>query len=289
MAINYINFTLFVYSWRSVPRWSSFDQMLVLKTICTLTMLIIALPVFAQDQQVVPATSNSPTLLKGQAEQDATVDQPPQQQTMPPVAPSYSPPMYQQSPQFSQYAPAANPYGQQAGQLTAAAPINLYAQQAAALTTAPPRNLSAQQSAYGAPANLYSQQALSQPTALYAQRSAPISGAVSRDARGTPILPKWKTQPDEVIGHFGVELFGIRIKQINGPLSRQIDFHEDKKWRGNRHRPCNIWLTQVYDGSGGYFFQCMETPYGPRGWLYPIAKRGPEDKVTPWAIFFDQP
>ncbi|HEY9715476.1 MAG TPA: hypothetical protein V6C72_18525 [Chroococcales cyanobacterium] len=142
------------------------------------------------------------------------------------------------------------------------------------------------------PINLYASQAapaFAAPTPLNTQSRGPISGRAQVDARGTPVLPIWKSQPDEVIGHFRIEIGGIKIKEVNGPISRQIDFHKDEKWRGNRHRPCFIWLTPVMDGSGGYFFHCMESPYGPRGWLYPIARRGKEDKVTPWAIFFDQP
>jgi hypothetical protein len=127
------------------------------------------------------------------------------------------------------------------------------------------------------------------PVPLYAQQHSPMFLQATVDNRGTPTLPPWKTQPEEVIGHFHVDFMGVAIRQVNGPPSNPVDFTKDQKWRGNRHRPCNVWLTQVQDGSGGYFFNCMENRYGPRGWIYPIAKRGPKDKVTPWAIFFSQP
>jgi hypothetical protein len=127
------------------------------------------------------------------------------------------------------------------------------------------------------------------PVPLYAQQHSPMFLQATVDSRGTPTLPPWKTQPEEVIGHFHVDFMGVAIRQVNGPPSNPVDFTKDQKWRGNRHRPCNVWLTQVQDGSGGYYFNCMENRYGPRGWIYPIAKRGPQDKVTPWAIFFNQP
>jgi len=119
----------------------------------------------------------------------------------------------------------------------------------------------------------------------YGQPKKPLVAAV--DTHGTPIRPEWKTQPDEVIGHFGVQYFGIKV-EVDRPQSRRIGFKQSMKWRGFKHYPCFIWLTPVADGSGGYFFHCMESPFGPRGWIYPIPKRGPEDKTLPWAVFFDQ-
>jgi hypothetical protein len=126
------------------------------------------------------------------------------------------------------------------------------------------------------------------PVPMYAQQNSPMFLQAAVDSRGTPTLPPWKTQPEEIIGHFHVDFMGVSIKQVNGPTSPRIEFSKDERWRGNRHRPCFIWLTQVRDGSGGFYFHCMENRFGPSGWIYPIAKRGPEDKVTPWAIFFNQ-
>lgn len=126
------------------------------------------------------------------------------------------------------------------------------------------------------------------PIPLYAQQHQPLFGGATLDSRGTPTLPVWKTEADEIIGKFHIDFFGITIKQLNGPPSNRCFFTKVKKWRGDRHQPCSIFLVKVLDGSGGYYFHCMESRYGPRGWIYPIAKRGPQDKVTPWAIFFDQ-
>jgi hypothetical protein len=128
---------------------------------------------------------------------------------------------------------------------------------------------------------------MARPPVMYGQTSQQ-QYAAALDPRGTPVLPKWKSQPDEVIGHFGIDYMGVRIRDINGPPSQRVDFQRYQKWRGFKHSPCFIWLTPVVDGSGGYFFHCMESQFGPRGWIYPLPK-GVLDKVTPWAIFFDQP
>ena len=199
------------------------------------------------------------TMLKGGTERDEVA-----------FPPSATEPMQQQA------SPQQYPWMQRS-------PMTGYAQQGGA----PMYGSALRGGAFAGAANMFAPPVVTQirPPVMYGSTT---QFPVSRDMRGTPILPKWKSQPDEIVGHFGIEYMGAGVRDINGPPSQRIDFQKYQKWRGFKHSPCYIWLTAVVDGSGGYFFHCMESQFGPRGWLYPMPK-GPQDTVTPWAIFFDQP
>ena len=89
----------------------------------------------------------------------------------------------------------------------------------------------------------------------------PLQGKVVRHSAGAGhtlgirSLPEGR-EPDYIIGHFGLYIGPIRIK--------------------------------LGDDSGGFYFSTIGYPEGPCGWLMPMPKREGQDKVTPWAIYFDQ-
>jgi hypothetical protein len=113
------------------------------------------------------------------------------------------------------------------------------------------------------------------------------ANAVDRE-RGIRSLPEGR-EPDYIIGKFGFYIGPFLVKEVNRPMANTVELTSFavKKWQGKKVHPCILQLTALEDNSGGYYFQTITSNDGPRGWLMPVPKR-PKDKVTPWAIYFDQ-
>lgn len=123
----------------------------------------------------------------------------------------------------------------------------------------------------------------------------PLPMNAERDSRGTPRIPQWKLDSgyDVSIGNFKVmfTIGGFTLKQINvnGPTSSTVMLSHNwvLLWKGAHPHPCFIHLTPLADGTGGYYFSCMETPLGPCGWVMPQPQQSPSE-VRKWAIYYAQ-
>lgn len=117
----------------------------------------------------------------------------------------------------------------------------------------------------------------------------PLQAQAEFDNRGTPRIPQWKLDAgyDTVLGKFYIGIGFIPIIPVNGPFSRVVTLLPKyvKLWQGAHPFPCKIRLTHLADGSGGYYFSCLQTARGPRGWVMPLPKTS---GIRQWAIYYLQ-
>jgi len=117
----------------------------------------------------------------------------------------------------------------------------------------------------------------------------PLQGHLAQHTLGVRSLPEGR-DPDYIIGHFAIGFGPFIHFQTNGPLGNMAELSKKfvKKWQGKQVNPCLLKLVKLQDNSGGYYFKTRSSKDGPCGWLMPMPKRPGKDKVTPWAIYFDQ-
>jgi hypothetical protein len=117
----------------------------------------------------------------------------------------------------------------------------------------------------------------------------PLQGHLARHTLGIRSLPEGR-DPDFIIGHFALGIGPFITIPMNRPMGRTAELAKKfvKKWQGKQVNPCFLKLTKLDDNSGGYYFNTRSSKEGPSGWLMPMPKRPGKDKVTPWAIYFDQ-
>jgi hypothetical protein len=117
----------------------------------------------------------------------------------------------------------------------------------------------------------------------------PLEGHLARHTLGIRSLPEGR-DPDFIIGHFALGIGPFIKIPMDHPTGRTAELGKKfvKKWQGKQVDPCFLKLTKLTDNSGGYYFNTRGSKEGPCGWLMPMPKRPGKDKVTPWAIYFDQ-
>jgi hypothetical protein len=122
------------------------------------------------------------------------------------------------------------------------------------------------------------------------ETATPLQGHLVKRGLQIRSLPVGLT-PDFIIGHFAFTIGPFIRVPVEKPLGNIAGFAAKfvKKWHGRQIRSCQIRLKKIPDGSGGYYFKTIGHEDGPRGWLMPMPKVPNKDRVTPWAIFFDQP
>lgn len=122
-----------------------------------------------------------------------------------------------------------------------------------------------------------------------AQTSKPLEGHLTKHSLGIRSLPADGREPDAILGHFAVGL-PFMTKSVSKPPSPFVTMVPKmvKKWKGKQVFPCVIKLDKLKDGSDGYYFKTFTDEEGPCGWMMPQPKVPGKDKVTPWAIYFDQ-
>lgn len=121
-------------------------------------------------------------------------------------------------------------------------------------------------------------------------KSAPLRGHLTHESIGVlRSLPPGR-EPDYVIGHFAMGITPFFKIAVNGPIGDTAHLAAKfvKKWQGRQVHPCILKLAALEDGSKGYYFNTITSTDGPRGWLMPMPRRPGQDKVIPWAIYFDQ-
>ncbi len=118
---------------------------------------------------------------------------------------------------------------------------------------------------------------------------APLQGYAKHDARGTPVVPEWKKQAgyDALLGKFYVGAVGLKLFPINGPPPAAVlGAAQLEHWRGHKPHPCLLKFIKLQDNTGGYYFQSIGSPEGPRGWIIP--QPAEPHKAKEWAIYFMQ-
>jgi hypothetical protein len=113
----------------------------------------------------------------------------------------------------------------------------------------------------------------------------PFQMQAAQDAKGTPLIPPWKLSSgyDALLGRFFVGFIPVDHPPLPVVLVSQ---RIERMWRGAKPYPCHLRLFKLADGSDGYYFVCIETRYGPCGWLMPQPKQGAS--VRQWAVYFAQ-
>lgn len=114
----------------------------------------------------------------------------------------------------------------------------------------------------------------------------PMHMQAQKDSSGTPRIPQWKLDAgyDVLLGRFYVAFIAVDNPPIPIVL---MSMKIERYWHGARPNPCHIHLFKVHDGSGAYYFVCMENRFGPCGWLLPQPKTEPGARQ--WAIYYAQP
>ncbi|OYV24302.1 MAG: hypothetical protein B7W97_00055, partial [Mycobacterium sp. 20-66-4] len=116
-----------------------------------------------------------------------------------------------------------------------------------------------------------------------------LQGYAKHDSKGTPVVPEWKMEAgyDALLDKFYMGVVGLKVMPINGPPPAAVlGKSQLKHWKGHKPFPCVLKFTKLQDQSGGYYFQTVGSPDGPRGWIIP--QPALPHKVKDWAIYFMQ-
>ncbi len=124
---------------------------------------------------------------------------------------------------------------------------------------------------------------------IAAQANVPIRQPfqlnANKDAEGTPLIPQWRLDAgyDVLLGRFYVGFIAVDRPPLPVVLVSQ---RIERQWRGVQPNPCHLRLFKMHDGSGGYYFICLENRFGPCGWLMPVPKTEPG--AQRWAVYYAQ-